>query len=98
MAMLVLVLETAEADFCVRHELVSELGRLGVTNVTLVRDQNTVGVVLEGWLFDPLRSARAVAQIVGAGAGSRTLHPVMHMAVTTAEPEGGRNVHRVSPA
>lgn len=90
MAMMVVLLEEREGEFCLRPELVSELARLGITNLGLVRDHRTVGIVLEGWSFDPASSAETATAVVAAG--GRMLHPVMHMAVTTAGPEGGRHV------
>ena len=87
---MVVLLEEREGEFCLRPQLISELARLGITNLALVRDQQTVGIVLEGWSFDPATSAETATAVVAAG--GRMLHPVMHMAVTTAGPEGGRNV------
>jgi hypothetical protein len=87
---MIVVLEEREGEFCLRPELISELARLGITNLGLARDQQTVGIVLEGWSFDPASSAETATAVVAAG--GRMLHPVMHMAVTTAGPEGGRNV------
>ena len=87
--MTVLLLDGADGDFCLRQELVSELARLGVTNVALVRDELTVGIVLEGWMFDPERSAEAAAQAVGTNPAARTLRPVMHVAVANAAAQGG---------
>jgi len=82
--MIVLLLDESEGEFCLQQKLVSELAALGVTNLALLRDDQTVGVVLEGWLFDPLRSSVAAAQAVGAAAGARALHPIMQMAVSKA--------------
>ena len=96
MAMMVLLLDDATGEFCLREELVASLARLGVTNVALVRDVRTVGVVLEGWLFDPVRSAGAAAEAVGARSGARVLHPVLQLAVSTAANEGGRDVQHLS--
>jgi hypothetical protein len=86
----VVLREETEGECCLRPERISELARLGITNLGLVRDQQTVGIVLEGWSFDPASSAETATAVVAAG--GRMLHPVMHMAVTTAGPEGGRNV------
>ncbi len=83
MAMMIVLLGPAEHHFCLRPDHVSELSRLGVTNVALLRDEQAVGIVLEGWSFDPGRSSRAAAEAVGA-LGARTLHPVLQMAVSTA--------------
>jgi hypothetical protein len=88
--MMVVLLDEREGDFCLRAELVSELARLGITSLGLVRDQRTVGIVLEGWSFDPASSAETATAVVAAG--GRMLHPVMQMAVTTAGLVGGRHV------
>jgi hypothetical protein len=85
--MMVVLLEDAGGEFSLGEELVASLARLGVTSVDLVRDTRTVGVVLEGWLFDPARSAGAAAGTVGG----RVLHPVLHLAVAAASNEGGRD-------
>lgn len=88
MAMVVLLLDDVDAEFCVRQELVSDLARLGVTSLTLVRDQHTLGVVLEGWLFDPGRSVAVAAEAVGAASGARTLHQLMHLAPSGCSLDG----------
>lgn len=86
--MTVLLLEGTNGEFSFCPELVSELARLGVTNVSLVRDEQTVGIVLEGWLFDPERSADAAAEAVSATPAARTLRPVMNVAVAGAAGRG----------
>jgi hypothetical protein len=95
-AMLVVLLDDPTGEFSLSQELVASLAHLGVTNVALVRDEQAVGIVLEGWLFDPARSADAATSAVGATWGTRVLHPVLHLAVSTAATEGGRDVKRVS--
>ena len=96
MAMMVVLLGEAEDEFSLRQDQISELARLGVTNLALVRDDRNVAVVLEGWLFDPVDSAEAA--VLAVGAGSRTLHPVLQMAVSATAPEGGRDVRDVPHA
>ena len=86
MAMMVVLLER-DADFSLRSEAVAALARLGITNLALVRDRDTLGVVLEGWSFDPVRSAATASDVVGSG--GRMLHPVLQMAVSAAQREGG---------
>jgi hypothetical protein len=88
-AMTVVLLDETNGEFCLRRELVDTLARLGVTSVALARDERTVGIVLEGWLFDPARSANAVVEAFGAASRARTLHPVLQLAVVTATDEGG---------
>jgi hypothetical protein len=81
-AMTVLLLDPADGEFCLRQALLSNLARLGVTSVALVRDERTVAIVLEGWMFDPAQSAEAAADAVGVGRRPRTLRPLMHVAVS----------------
>jgi hypothetical protein len=87
-----------DGELCLGQQLVSRLAALGVTSVVVVRDQQTVGIVLEGWLFDPARSAGAAAEALGATTGARTLHPVLHLAVSSANYEGGRDVREIPSA
>jgi hypothetical protein len=93
--MMVVLVDEANGDFCLRQDLVDKLARLGVTSVALVRDERTVGIVLEGWLFDPARSTGEIAEALGSTSEARTLHPVLHLAVSTATHEGGRDVESV---
>jgi hypothetical protein len=80
--MMVVLLGQAGNEFSLRPDHVCELARLGVTNVALLRDEQAVGIVLEGWSFDPVHSARAAAAALGARDG-RTLHPVLQLAVSS---------------
>jgi hypothetical protein len=82
--MMVLLVGGTRGELCLREELVHTLARLGVTDVAVVRDDRTVGIVLEGWLFDPARDADVVAEAIGAATRPRALHPVMHLAVSAA--------------
>jgi hypothetical protein len=83
MAMLVLLVPASETDPSLQPAAVSELARLSVTGIDLVRDQQTVGLVLEGWAFDPSRSADAVLAAVGCRRSrARTLQPLLHLAVS----------------
>jgi hypothetical protein len=95
-AMVVLLLDDGDGAFALREDQLSQLTRLGVTSVDVFRDRQVVGVVLEGWLFDPARSARAAAVAIGATEAARTLHPLVHMAVSATN-EGGRDDVQSSP-
>lgn len=66
-----------------------QLGALGITNVTLLRDVETVAVVLEGWAFSPARSARAAAAALGDASQCRVLQPALDVAVSNASVIGG---------
>jgi hypothetical protein len=61
---------------------VEELGRLGVTNIAVLRDTSLAGLVLEGWAFDPRDADRAAAAVAGTAAGLRFLQPLVQMAVS----------------
>lgn len=80
MAMM-LVLLSAETRFALSPEALSRLAALGITRVSLLRDQRSLGVVVEGWAFDPSTSAEKVGAAVGARARSRKLQPLMEMAI-----------------
>ncbi len=85
MAMIVVLVPTSEAEPSLRPAVVSKLARLGVTSVAMLRDERTLGLVVEGWAFDPSRSAQAVIEaIAGRASGARTLLPLAEMAVSTA--------------
>jgi hypothetical protein len=90
MAMVVVVLPASEAESVLEPAAVSELAGLGITNVALVRDESLVGLVLEGWTFDPERSSDAVAAVVAQpGPSVRTLQPLLQMGVSAARRKGG---------
>jgi hypothetical protein len=95
-ATMVVLLDQTNGEFCLRQQLVEKLGRLGVTSVAVVRDERTVGIIFEGWLLDPFRSAGAAAAAVGAPSDAPVLHPVLQMAVSTAADEGGSRVKKTS--
>jgi hypothetical protein len=90
MAILVVLLPS-EADSSLQPAAVTRLARLGVTSVALVRDQRTVALVVEGWAFEPSRSAEAVVEALTAdGTSARTLHPIAELAVSSPpRPRGG---------
>jgi hypothetical protein len=89
-AMIVVLVPSSDAEPSLPPAAVSELARLGVTSIAMVRDERTLGLVVEGWAFDPSRSAEAVAAIAGRRSQARTLHPLVEMAVSTARsPLGG---------
>lgn len=67
----------------------ASLAALGVTRISLLRDATTVGVVLEGWAFDPVRSGEAARAVFPDGTEAvRTLHEVGQLAVAATAREG----------
>src|SRR5437867_3088105 len=82
MAMLVLLMPTAGQHLVLEAEAAGRLAGLGVTHVSVLRDEETVAVVLEGWAFDPGSSAEPAAALVSDGTlPVRTLRPLAHVAV-----------------
>jgi len=74
-------------EISLNPEDAARLGDLGVTSVSVLRDEKTVGFVLEGWAFDPDGSAEAAQAIVdGDGCAARKLRLVMQLAVSQSRP------------
>jgi hypothetical protein len=96
-AMMVVLVPFSDAEPSLAPATVSELARLGVTSVAVVRDDRTLGLVVEGWAFDPNRSAEAVvAAVARRRSQARTLHPLVEMAVSATN-QGGRDDGASSP-
>ena len=83
--MMVVLVPSSDAEPSLQPATASELARLGVTTVAVLRDERTLGLVIEGWAFDPSRSAQAVvAAVAGRTSRARTLQPLMELAVSAA--------------
>jgi hypothetical protein len=89
MATMVVLLDHTNGEFCLRPQVAEKLAGLGVTSIAVVANDQTVGIILEGWLFDPARSAGAAAAAVGAPSGAAVLHPILQAAVSAAADGGG---------
>jgi hypothetical protein len=83
-AMVVVLFPAADAEPRLEPAALEELAKLGVTNIVLVRDSSLMGLVLEGWAFDPDDAQRAVRAAGGAIEGVRTLQPLVQMGVSSA--------------
>lgn len=88
MALLVVLVPAERGDVPLGTAAVEALARLGVTSVSLARDEQTAAVILEGWAFDPTRPDPALDALGASRDGARTLQPVVQMAVTAAATEG----------
>jgi hypothetical protein len=67
----------------------AHLAALGITRVSLLADRSGIGVVLEGWAFNPADIDQAVrAMFPDGAAGLRVLHEIEHVAVAVAPGEG----------
>ena len=88
--MVLVLFPVSDEEPALQPAALEALARLGVTSISLLRDERTAGLVLEGWAFDPARASEAVRAAVGARQGVRTLEPLMQMAVS-ATPAGTPN-------
>jgi hypothetical protein len=83
-AMVVVLIPVSDAEPTLQPAALAEFARLGVTSVGLVRDEQTAGLVLEGWAFDPARASEAAFAVAGTNDDVRTLQPLMQMAVSAS--------------
>jgi hypothetical protein len=83
--MLVLLLANEDPAAEVGTGAAQELAALGITSVSVLRDEHTTAVALEGWAFDTDRSAEMAAHAVAADPATvRVLRPVVESAVHPA--------------
>src|SRR5215211_4542843 len=83
-AMLVASRDTTEP--VIGPEAAERIARLGVTRVSLFADPSGIGVVLEGWAFDPADIDVAVrAMFPDGGVGVRILREIEHVAVSVPQ-------------
>lgn len=89
MAVAMLVAGTEAAEPVVGPEAAERLAQLGITRVSLLADRSGIGVVLEGWAFDPASVDEAVrAMFPAAQDGVRIFREIEHVAVSVASQEG----------
>ena len=85
MAIALLVAGPDEAEPVVGPEAAERLANLGITRISLLQDRSGIGVVLEGWAFDPTRIDEAVRAVFpGDSASVRILHEVELVALAPA--------------
>ena len=90
MATAVVLLAASRAESSLPSAAVTSLAQLGVTGISVVRDDRTLGLVVDGWAFDPRRSAEALVEALGrTRQGARTLFPLLEVAVFPAALGGG---------
>lgn len=78
---MVVLLEEGDPDVVLGPSSAPELVRLGVASVSLVRDGDVVGLIFEGWMFDPESATEAIEAIAPGRRAARILRPVVHVAV-----------------
>ena len=81
---LVVVLTSGDPESVLRPGLLDALRRAGAARLTIVGDQATTAVVLEGWAMSTEAAAAAVAD---AGDVVRILRPLAEMAVPAGSPD-----------
>jgi hypothetical protein len=89
MAVLVLLISSDHDEVSLGAKSVEALARLGVTSISLARDEDTAAVILEGWALDPTSHSAALAALGASAKTTRALQPVAQMAVSTAQCRAG---------
>lgn len=93
MATMVVLMDEAPGAGAVDPAAADGLAGLGVTSVTVVHDDFGIGVVLDGWAFDPAAAGdRAAALVAGRAGRVRTLHPLLQTAVSAGPGDGAARV------
>jgi hypothetical protein len=82
--MVLVLFPVSDEEPALQPAALAALARLGVTSVSLLRDEQTAGLVLEGWALDPARAGEAARAVAGAREGFRTLQALVQMAVSPA--------------
>jgi len=85
MAIAMLVAGPDAAEPIVGPEVAARLADLGISRISVLADRSGLGVVLEGWAFDPAHIADAVRAIFPiSSVRVRVLHEVERVAVAGA--------------
>lgn len=89
MAQLVVLIPVERDEVSLGAKNVEALARLGVTSVSLARDERTAAVILEGWALDPGCHDAAMTALNTSADISQALMPVVQMAVSAAPTQTG---------
>lgn len=79
--MSMVLIPTDELAALDRHRLI-RLSDLGVTNVTLLEEASTAGILIEGWAFARTSAHEAVKILMSDESDVRVLQPVMQVSVS----------------
>ena len=89
--MVLVVFPVGEGEPALPPATLEALAELGVSSVSLLRDEQMAGLVLEGWALDPAQTGEAACAAVGTCHRARTLPLLMQMALagspTSCRPE-----------
>lgn len=94
MGLVAFLISGGDRDVAFGPAAAEKLARLGVTSASMLRDADTVCLVLEGWAFDGPRSAADAASVLGRDLPIRVLHPVMQTALGAIPNESKRRTDR----
>jgi hypothetical protein len=90
MGLLALILPGGTDGFALDEDAAARLAGLGVTRVSLLRDEEAVAVVLEGWAFDPEQSSDEVQiALLGRAGSARVLRDLAQVNLTGGAARGG---------
>jgi hypothetical protein len=90
--MALLVARTAAGEPAVGLDVAERLAEFGISRMSLLRDRSSVGIVLEGWAFDPTQTGEVVRVLFPVGVAEvRVFREVENVVVTSNPAEGGRN-------
>lgn len=84
MPMVVLLVPSGDDGLSLGPETLRHLAGLGVTDLAVLRDEQFVGLVLQGWALDPERSAAALQTLVTTSEDTKTLLPLSQASVSPA--------------
>ncbi|MEX0865040.1 MAG: hypothetical protein WD269_09230 [Acidimicrobiia bacterium] len=75
---------TEEAGVWAEAEALRQLGRFGITSLSVLEAPGKVALLVQGWAFDADASGERVVEIVTPGASDVTVfHPVVQVGVTS---------------
>ena len=84
MATAMLISNTTDGEPVVGPIVAERLAELGITRISLLRDDAGLGVVLEGWAFDTADVDEVVRIVFPARSPVRVLREVERVALTIA--------------
>ena len=82
--MVVLLVPSTPEELSLGPETLRQLAALGVTDLAVLRDEQTVALVLQGWAFDHQQSAAALHTLIAPTENTRTLLPLSQASVSPA--------------
>lgn len=81
-----LVVITDETGGWAEADALRQLGRLGITSLTVLEAPGKVALVVQGWAFDAEGSAVGTVEVLANDASNVTVfHPVVEVGVTARD-------------